>query len=130
MADVFISYSVKDNEIAEFLYNHLTEEQISVFKAPLSVNPGERWDETILMNLKNSPWVLFLSSKAACASQNVQQEVGIALGTEKKTCTCCLGHGPSRVTWMDKKCASIRFKKRIAFRCTRTSFKNCREDQS
>lgn len=84
MADVFISYSIKDNEIAQFVNNHLTEEGITVFRAPLSVNPGDRWDETILSNLKSSPWVLFLASKAACASQIVQQEIGVALGTEKK----------------------------------------------
>lgn len=83
MADIFLSYSVKDKEIAQFLWKHLTDEGLQVFRAPLSVKPGERWDEEILNNLKTSSWVLFLASKAACASAIVQQEVGVALGTEK-----------------------------------------------
>ncbi len=83
MSDIFVSYSFKDGEIAEFLCKHLTDEGLDVFRAPLSVSPGERWDEKILENLKNSPWVLFLASKAACASPIVQQEVGVALGKEK-----------------------------------------------
>lgn len=83
MPDVFVSYSVKDREIAEFLSKHLADEGLDVFRAPLSVSPGERWDETILEKLKSSPWVLFLASRVACASPVVQQEVGIALGTQK-----------------------------------------------
>lgn len=83
MADIFVSYSVKDKKIAEFLFNHLTGEGLDVFMAPFSVNTGERWDEKILNNLKNSSWILFLASKAACESAIVQQEVGVALGTGK-----------------------------------------------
>jgi hypothetical protein len=83
MPDVFVSYSVKDKEIAEFLSKHLSDEGLDVFRAPLSLSPGERWDEIILKNLKSSPWVLFLASKAACASPIVQQEVGVALGAQK-----------------------------------------------
>ena len=86
MADIFVSYSFKDREIADFLCKHLTEEGLDVFRAPLSISPGERWDEKILKKLKASPWVLFLASKAACVSAIVQQEVGVALGTEKKLC--------------------------------------------
>jgi len=83
MADVFISYSVKDKELAEFLHKHLSNEGLKVFRAPISVKPGERWDKKILDNLNKSPWVLFLASKAACKSAIVQQEVGIALGSQK-----------------------------------------------
>ena len=83
MVDVFISYSFKDAEIAKFLFKHLKNEGLNVFKAPISINPGERWDEEILKNLKNSSWILFLASKEACVSPIVQQEIGVALGTEK-----------------------------------------------
>lgn len=97
MPNVFISYSVKDKEIAEFMYKHLTDEGLNVFKAPLSISPGERWDETILKNLKTSPWVLFLASKAACASAIVQQEVGIALGTQKNLVPIVWDMNPSEL---------------------------------
>jgi len=83
MPDVFVSHSVKDKERAESLSKPLTDAGLDVFRAPLSVSPGERWDETILKKLKTSPCVLFLASKASCASPVVQQEVGVALGTQK-----------------------------------------------
>jgi len=97
MPDIFVSYSVKDKEIAEFMYKHLTDEGLNVFKAPLSISPGERWDETILKNLKTSPWVLFLASKAGCTSPIVQQEVGIALGTQKNLVPIVWDMNPSEL---------------------------------
>lgn len=102
MADVFVSYSVKDREIAEFLCKHLTEEGLDVFRAPLSINPGERWDEKILNKLKTSPWILFLASRAACASPIVQQEVGVALGTEKKLVPVVWDMNPSELPGLVK----------------------------
>jgi len=97
MADVFISYSVKDKDISEFMYKHLTNEGLDVFMAPLSVNPGERWDKKILKNLKMSPWVLFLASKDACASAVIQQEIGIALGTQKNLVPIVWNMDPSQL---------------------------------
>jgi len=97
MSDVFISYSIKDKKISEFMYKHLTNEGLDVFMAPLSVNPGEKWNEKILKNLKTSPWVLFLASKAACASAIVQQEVGIALGTQKNLVPIVWDMNPSEL---------------------------------
>ena len=97
MPDVFISYSFKDKEIPEFMYKHLTDEGLDVFMAPLSVRPGERWDEKILKKLKISPWVLFLASKDACASAIVQQEVGVALGTQKNLVPIVWDMNPSEL---------------------------------
>lgn len=84
MADVFISRSSVDRQFAEFLYRHLTSESVSVFLAPNSVAPGQRWSEEILNSLEASAWVLFLASRAACASPWVQQELGAALAKQKK----------------------------------------------
>ncbi len=84
MADVFISHSSADRQFAEFLHRHLTGEDLSVFLAPLSVSPGQRWSDEILKSLEASIWVLFLASRAACASPWVQQELGAALAKQKK----------------------------------------------
>jgi len=84
MADVFISYSIKDEEFAKFMHKHLTNEGLSVFMASVSLAPGQQWSQEILQNLKSSPWVLFLASKAACASPFVQQEIGAAIIAEKR----------------------------------------------
>lgn len=84
MPDVFISHSSSDRQLAEFLHRHLTSESLSVFLAPVSLLPGQRWSQQILRALETSNWVLFLASRAACASAWVQQELGVALGKQKK----------------------------------------------
>lgn len=84
MADVFISHSSADRQFAEVLHRHMTSEGLSVFLAPLSLSPGQRWSEAILKSLEASPWVLFLASRAACSSPWVQQEIGAALSKQKK----------------------------------------------
>jgi hypothetical protein len=50
----------------------------------VSLAPGTRWSPAILEDLRNSNWVFFLASRAACNSPNVQQEMGAAVITRKK----------------------------------------------
>lgn len=84
MPDVFISFSSADEKLARFLHEHLVKEGVDAFLANVSVKPGEKWSPTILNALKASSWVLFLASRAACASPWVQQELGGALLMNKK----------------------------------------------
>lgn len=83
MPAIFISYTKQDQKFADFLYNHLTNEGLSVFQSGLSLKPGQKWDRVILQNLKDSACVLFLASKAACQSSYVQQEIGASIITNK-----------------------------------------------
>lgn len=76
MPDIFISFSTKDKPFADFLCNHLAAEGLAPFQSSLSLEPGQLWSQEIQQNLRNSRCVLFLASKAACESANVQQEVG------------------------------------------------------
>jgi hypothetical protein len=84
MPDIFISYSTTDDKIARFLHQHLTDEGMQVFLAATSLQPGQRWSQEILSALRTSPWVVFLASRAACASPWVQQELGAVLITQKQ----------------------------------------------
>jgi hypothetical protein len=84
MADVFISYSSSDEQLASFMHKHLTDEGVSVFLASLSMAPGQQWSPEVLNALNAAPWVLFLASRAACASAYVQQEVGVAVAGKKQ----------------------------------------------
>ncbi len=84
MPDCFISYSSTDEQLARFVANHLIAQQLNVFLASVSLQPGDKWSEAIWSNLRNSPWVVFLVSRAACFSPYVQQELGAALAAEKK----------------------------------------------
>jgi len=84
MSDVFISYSTKDENIAQFMHKHLMMEGVQTFLASVSIQSGKKWSVEILNNLKTSDWVFFLASKSACESPYVQQELGGALLTNKK----------------------------------------------
>jgi len=84
MPDCFISYSSSDDELARFVEAHLRAQGLNVFLASVSLQPGDRWSEAIWSNLKISPWVVFLASRAACQSAYVQQELGAALASEKR----------------------------------------------
>ena len=84
MADVFISHASSELELASFLRRHLETEGLSVYVAELDVQPGQKWMPTIVQMLKSSQWILCLASKRACASPWVMQEMGIAIGTNKK----------------------------------------------
>lgn len=84
MPDIFISHAQRDLPFAEFLHRHMTQEGLSVYLAPLSMAPGERWMPHIMENLRNSTWVLCLASQAACGSPWVMQEMGGAILGNKK----------------------------------------------
>lgn len=84
MTDVFISHAQADLPLAEYLHRHLTQEGLSVYLASVSMPPGERWMPAILSNLRSSTWVVCLASRAACESHWVMQEMGAAIGANKK----------------------------------------------
>jgi hypothetical protein len=82
--DIFISYSAEDERVARFVHEHLAKEGVQVFLACASLQPGQPWSPGVLNALRDSSWVLFLASRAACKSPWVQQELGAALVTKKK----------------------------------------------
>lgn len=84
MPDVFISYSVKDEDLAQFVRSHLVAQGLEVFLASISLTLGERWTPKIIESLRASEWVFLLASKNALASPNVQLEVGGAIFGKKK----------------------------------------------
>ncbi len=82
--DVFISHAQADLPLAQFLHRHLSQEGLSAYLATVSMAPGEQWRQVILDNLRSSTWVICLASRAACESQWVMQEMGVAIGANKK----------------------------------------------
>ena len=76
MPDIFISYSTQDQDFADFLYRHLTDEGLDVFLASVSIEPGQNWSSEIKENLQEAGNIFFLASKAACQSPHALFEVG------------------------------------------------------
>jgi hypothetical protein len=65
MSDCLISYSSSDEQLARFVEGHLRAQQVSVFLASVSLEPGQNWSQAIWENLKASPWVIFLARSLA-----------------------------------------------------------------
>lgn len=104
MPDCFISYSTKDQRLADFVYSELSRQGLSVFMASVSLSPGENWTESILANLKSSSWVILLASRAACQSAYVMQESGMAMITEKVLIPIVWDINPSELPgWINRK---------------------------
>jgi hypothetical protein len=81
--DCFISHSATDATFAKAVYEQIKSHNLTCFLAPVSLEPGAAWSPTILTSLRESSWVVFLASKAACSSPFVQQEVGGAIVSGK-----------------------------------------------
>lgn len=84
MPDCFVSYSSKDLPFATAVHRDLTAQGVDTFLAAISLRPGDSWTPVIHEALRQSSWVILLASRAACASAYVQQEIGRALGGNKK----------------------------------------------
>ena len=104
MPDCFISYAAEDERLARFVESHLRGQQVSVFMASVSLQPGQDWSKEIMANLRSSPWVIFLCSRAACNSAYVQQELGAALAAQKRLVPIVWDMAPSQLPgWVDRK---------------------------
>jgi hypothetical protein len=84
VANVFISYASPDLSFAEAVAERCEAEGLSVFLAPVSIEPGGDWADEIHEALRASPWVIFLASKAAISSPYVLQEIGAAIIGQKR----------------------------------------------
>ena len=83
MAYVFISYSIQDEDLANWLYRSCNNFNIETFLASISLNPGNKWKEEILQNLKESKWFFFLATPNSIRSDAVKHEIGAALALNK-----------------------------------------------
>jgi hypothetical protein len=97
MADIFISYSSKDSKIAREIHDWLTKADVNVFLAEISLEGGDAWDEKIKRNLHEADYFIFLASRNACASQAVNQEIGMAIKGNKKIIPVVWDMSPSEL---------------------------------
>jgi|GEM_PF-6265615 len=78
MADVFISYSSEDYEIANEINLKLEESGIECWFAPKSLRAGQHWDEKIVEAIYSCKILICLLSASANKSDFVNREVGLA----------------------------------------------------
>lgn len=73
MADVFISYSRKDEARARLVFEKLRAEGFSVWWDP-SISPGQKWDQVICSALERASCIVVLWSRNSVDSDWVREE--------------------------------------------------------
>lgn len=81
--DVFISYSSKDKEIADFLCKKIEESDLKCWIAPRNETAGMSYARQILQAINDSSVVLVCFSKYANSSAHVESEIDNAFGAGK-----------------------------------------------
>jgi len=81
---IFVSYSSRDRDFAMRLTKELKNLGASIWIDQLGIGLGENWDNSIEDALEVANTLLLLISKTSAVSQNVQDEVSIAKGNDKK----------------------------------------------
>jgi len=81
---IFLSYSSDDRPFALGFAKELQDLGVNVWIDQLGIKLGQNWDNAIEEALEKSDTFLLLISPTSIASQNVQDEVSIAINAEKK----------------------------------------------
>ena len=81
---IFVSYSSDDRPFALGLVKELQSLGANVWIDQLGIGLGENWDNAIENALEKSETFMLILSPTSVESQNVQDEVSIAISTKKK----------------------------------------------
>lgn len=81
--DVFISYSSKDKEVADFLCKKIEEQDLKCWIAPRNETAGMSYARQILQAISNSSVVLVCFSQHANSSDHVESEIDNAFSAGK-----------------------------------------------
>lgn len=81
---VFISYSTKDQEFAEKLYNALTKQGIQCWYAPHEMRGGRTIREQVVQGIRSRERLLLILSESSMCSEWVHYEIAQAKTKERK----------------------------------------------
>lgn len=81
---IFVSYSSRDRDFAMKFTKELQKLGASIWIDQLGIGLGDNWDSSIEDALEVANTLLLIISKTSATSQNVQDEVSIAKGNNKK----------------------------------------------
>ncbi|MCK6627277.1 MAG: toll/interleukin-1 receptor domain-containing protein [Anaerolineae bacterium] len=82
--DVFISYSTKNLDFVQQLYQKLTSRGLSVWFDKQSIEGATQWRESIVTGIMNCKVFLLVLSPESAASDNVRKEIDLAEHHKKK----------------------------------------------
>lgn len=78
MADIFISHSVVDKDLANYLCNAFEANGLSCWIAPRNIVPGTEWADSITNAISDCAVLLVVYSKNSLRSSQVAKEIGMA----------------------------------------------------
>jgi len=81
--EVFISYSTKNSELAQFLCCQLEGSGVACWIAPRDIPSGKSWANAIVEGITNIQVMVLLVSEASVASAEVEKEIDLANGMKK-----------------------------------------------
>ena len=80
---IFLSYSSKNSQIAEEIYNLFLNKELDVWFAPESIEEGNDYGESIINGIENCKIFVLLLSEDSNKSNHVLTEVEIAFKNKK-----------------------------------------------
>lgn len=83
MAQYFISYSRQDTDVARRVADALADAGVEIWMDQRSIKPSDHWDRAIEAGLRESTGVVLILSPRACASNNVMDEISLAVDAKK-----------------------------------------------
>ena len=94
MGKLFISYSSKNQKIANALCEYLERQGIRCWIAPRDIPSASNYAGEITRAIKSAEQVLLLYSKDACKSVHVKNEINLAINNAKSILPYCLDDSP------------------------------------
>jgi hypothetical protein len=104
---IFVSYSSKDRPFAIGLVKELQSLGANVWIDQLGIGLGENWDNAIEEALEKSETFMLILSPTSVESQNVQDEVSIAINTNKKMVPILIKECELPMRWQRKQYADL-----------------------
>lgn len=104
---IFVSYSSKDRPFALGLVKELQNLGANVWIDQLGIGLGENWDNAIEQALEKSETLMLILSPTAVSSQNVQDEVSIAINTNKKMVPILIKECELPMRWQRRQYADL-----------------------
>ena len=77
--DVFVSYSIRDKDVADTIVARLEAKSVTCWIAPRDVVPGADWGESIIDGIESSRIMILIFSKSANESSQIKREVECAV---------------------------------------------------
>jgi len=104
---IFVSYSSKDRPFALGLVKELQELGANVWIDQLGIGLGENWDNAIEEALEKSETFMLILSPTSVESPNVQDEVSIAINTNKKLVPILIEECKLPMRWQRRQYADL-----------------------